>query len=84
MDFPSPGPILGISIASVWSRNAESIILINNDIVISCLRMADRQSGAGTSVAPKIEALAATGPKRADTCARITCYQRLQPCAGSS
>lgn len=36
MGFPSPGTILGMSIASVWNKNAESIFLINTDIVISC------------------------------------------------
>ena len=36
MGFPSPGTILGMSIASVWNKNAESISLINNNIVISC------------------------------------------------
>lgn len=41
--FPSPGTILGMSIASVWHKNAESISLINNDIVISC----HSESGAG-------------------------------------
>lgn len=36
MGFPSPKSILGMSIASVWHKNAESIFLINNYIVISC------------------------------------------------
>lgn len=36
MGFPSSESILGMSIASVWHKNAESIFLINNYIVISC------------------------------------------------
>lgn len=36
MGFPSPETILGMSIASVWNKNAELVFLINNDIVISC------------------------------------------------